>query len=156
VLRCCLCQSTPPPAISLFHTPHTMPCNCSAKARVSRWGILVGVGGLLWLLVLGLACWFNSMDPLPIPRKVAHPLRAFDGVFRVAGPLLPFCVAVPRAFVPLPASRCVTLTFPWLPPASLRPSHRQQQQHRRSTKRAMVLGAEGGGRLEGRHAFHHT
>lgn len=70
------------------------------------------MGGLLWLLVLSWACWLNYMDPLPIPRKVAHPLRAFDGVFRVAGPLLPFCVVVPRAFVPLPASRCVQLPSP--------------------------------------------
>lgn len=90
----------------------------SCAATLGRLGLLVGAAVMLWLVVLGCACWLNVNDPGPIPRKVVHPLSAFDGVFRKVGPLLPFCVALPRAFVPLPASRCAH------PPPCLAAHHR--------------------------------
>jgi len=69
---------------------------------------------VIWLGVLSAAAVFNFQDELDIPRKVRHPFIAFDKIFRLVGPLLPFCIALPRSIMPelVPMHRGVAGSVP--------------------------------------------
>lgn len=61
---------------------------------------VVALAVLLWLAVLSYGMWENSQDTLAIPRKVKHRFILFDQIFRMAGPMFPFVIVIPRSVLP--------------------------------------------------------